>query len=202
MRKTRLIVALVVLALARPAFAHDPESIAVAKLHTVCATASLPDQDCAIAEAAVHDAFEGSERTGGGVSYQDVRNENEPEHADPEIAVGSFYFFSRIMEIDVGQVVTFRNTSPAGGNPHIVSSSDWAAPDHALPVPGPLSWGGGAITSGRLEPGETWDWPMEVGSHPDSGISLGIDKVLIPYHCNLHGASQMNGFLILRTRGY
>ena len=181
-----------------PARAHDPESIALGRVRAACAAAQ---HDCATAEAAVAIAFAAMQRTGGGVSYGDARNENE--HHDIVVDVGSFYFAPRILEVDPDQVVRFVNTSPAAGNRHIVSSSDWLAfGGGAFPIPGSLSFGGGAVSSGILQPGETWEWAMDPGAHPESGIPLGVDKVLIPYHCNLHGSAQMNGYLILRTREY
>lgn len=185
-----------------PAAAHDPESIAIGQLRSICQATSISPQDCAVAEDVVRATFSGTRRVAGGVSYEDARNENEQEHARIEVEIGSFYFAPRVLEVDVGQIVTFRNVSPFGGNPHIVSSSDWPGSERAFPVPGSLSWGGGSFTSGVMEPGDTWDWPMEISTEGNSGVSLGIDKVLIPYHCNLHGASQMNGFLLLRTREY
>lgn len=204
-RRTAALCATIALAIApmTGAYAHDPQMIALAELQAACDSGSIPPSDCATLGAAVTASFTGVERTGGGVSYEDARNENEGTHQYITVKVGPFYFAPRILEIDPGQVVHFLNESPIGGNTHIVSSSDWGGTNPALPIPGASSWGGGAFTSDRLAPGRTWDWPILAdGSHPETGIRLGIDKVLIPYHCNLHGASQMNGYLILRTRQY
>lgn len=184
-----------------PARAHTPEQIALERLRAACVLAAIPDATCAQGEQAISGVFAGLKRAGGGVSYGDVRDQNH--HGSIEVEVGSFYFAPRVLEVDLGSVVTWRNTDPAGGNRHIVSSSDWLGSDPALPAPG-FSFGGGTgFSSGLMQPGDTWnlvlatrdDWPQSI-------VPLGISKVLIPYHCNVHGASQMSGFLLLRTDEY
>lgn len=186
---------------------HDPKTIALARLHAVCALASM---DCSDADPIIDAVFAGLDRAGGGVSYDDQRDTVD---APIDVAVGSYYFAPRVLQVDPGQIVRFVNTSGPGGNRHRVSSSDWGSvknlgsPQHAaFPVAGPLSFGGGSFSSGVLQPGDSWEWDMpargERSPFPESGVPLGIDKVLIPYHCNLHGSGTMNGYLLLSTSEY
>lgn len=216
----RLILLLVSLAgTALPAVAHTPETIAGTALGIACEQGSLPPDVCSDAAIGIGAAFAGLDRAGGGISYGDARGADHcgPGSADPQacapvvVDIDSFYFSPRIIEVDLGQTVIFRNAEPAGGNRHKVASSDWLAGDRALPVPG-LSFGGGTqdgsevaqdgFQSQFLQPGSTWPIFMEVRDWPGSVIALGIDKMLIPYHCNVHGASQMNGYLLLTTKRY
>lgn len=203
-------VLLAIASIAAPAHAHDPESVARAAVLRACATASVPDAACAPASAALSIPFGALSRAGGGVSYADMRDAET--HPEVVVEVGSFSFTPRILEVDLGQVVTFRNIAPAGGNTHLVASSDWLASDRALPIPG-LAFGGGTtdpsgvgtdgFQSQPMRPSDRWDLVMEARHWPDSLIAPpGVAKIVIPYHCNIHGASQMSGYLILRTDEY
>lgn len=148
-------------------------------------TDACPEAPCAAVE-------DGLRRPG--VSYDDLTGDDVAA-----VAIDDFYFAPRAAVIRDGQTVVFTNRRPVGGNRHSVSSADWGGPEPVLPVP-VLSFGGGeAFRSARLQPGTAFTMTVDVAQiDPRAYVPLPNGDVLISYFCYIHGASQMNGQLIVR----
>lgn len=129
-----------------------------------------------------------------GVSADDLRGD---EIAMIEVA--DFYFAPRLAEVRDGQTVQITNTAPTGGNRHSVASADWGGGEPVLPVPGISFGGGAAFRSARLQPGTAFIFEIDLSTmDPNGYVALPGGDVLIPYFCYIHGASQMNGQLLVR----
>lgn len=183
------------------AYATTPEEQVQSQITRACALGAVPPTACETSSNAAADGFEALERPGGGVSYADERSASEVV-----VDVGNFYFAPRVLQVDADQTVIFRNTSVVGGPRHKLVSSDPLGARPVLPVPGPLSFGGGCGWASPTMLGGD-DWPLVLSDPVDAqcGSALSapsFDKVIVPYHCNIHGASQMSGYLVVRTKQY
>jgi hypothetical protein len=131
-----------------------------------------------------------------GVSYADLTD-------DPilVIDVRDFSFAPRVFQIFDGQRVVFRNGNPKGGNRHSLASSDLGGADPILPLPGSGFGGGRAFRSGLLQPGESFILDVNIPTmDPEAYMPTGLGDHIIGFHCYVHGASQMNGYIRVLPR--
>lgn len=131
-----------------------------------------------------------------GVSYADLTD-------DPVLVIDvrDFSFAPRVFQIFDGQRVIFRNGNPMGGNRHSLASSDLGGDRPILPVPGGGFGGGRAFRSGLLQPGESFILDVRIATmDPEAYMPTGLGDYIIGFHCYVHGASQMNGYIRVLPR--
>jgi len=183
MRLRALLIA-AVLASSTAVSAHTPFEAA----YEECLSRGIASQLCAV----ILDAEAVAQRPG--VSVADFTDD-----AGGAIEIADFYFAPRFSVVANGQTVSFRNSNRPGGNPHSVSSGDWGGSEPVLPVP-VLGFGAGeGFRSGKLGPGEPFEVTVDVATlEPETYLLLPNGDALIGFHCYIHGASQMNGVLLVR----
>jgi plastocyanin len=188
MRARRAWLCVVLFALTAPSASAGPLDH---ELYTACVEAGAPEAGCAT----MRSVADGLER--GGVSAGDFTGDGAVA-----IEVADFYFSPHLSVMRNGQTVVFTNTNRAGGNRHSVSSADLGGDEPVLPVPLGSFGGGRAFRSGRLEPGDPFVLTIDVATmDPRAYVPLPNGDYLIGFFCYIHGASQMNGQLLVTNDG-
>lgn len=162
-----------------------------------CFALGLPDSTaCEVAQGVLG----GLERPG--VSAGDFRG-------DPQVSIdaANFYFSPKFSVMHDKQWVVFTNENPPGGNRHSVASSDWGcapagwlgACQPVLPVPGDAFGGGRAFKApAPIQPEGQYALYIDTAHmDPRAYVDVGQGNYLVAYHCYIHGAAQMEGFLLV-----